>query len=112
MAEPEPHETIDPAFMYTDEKFNLLESDLKQLKTGLLRTQRALAELQIRVTHNESLRHSKIIAKSFPQFVSEATTAFSKIKTTEDPLAISNKFAKKRWEDLEKLGAKPITIEH
>jgi len=103
MAKQEPIENIDPVYKYIDTNFNMLKAEI-------LKTQRTLAKLQVRITHNESLRHA-VIKKSFPQFVAETARAFSQINTSENPLLIGDKFSEKRWEDLEKLGIKSIRVE-
>jgi hypothetical protein len=109
MAKRHPGEAIDPIYEYIDEQLNPVKSDLEQLKPKILEIQQALAELMIRVIHNEYI-DKKEAQKSTHQFISEITTAINKIRTSDDPLPIAYEFMQKRWDDLKKLGIKTITI--
>ena len=108
-------EHVDPAFSYTDANIKKLKKELSKelgnLQDSLLQTQRVLAYLQVRVSHNESLSYSEVYNKSQAQFSSEVTAAFIKIDSSNQPLAIANEFVRKRWSDLEKLGIKSLKIE-
>jgi hypothetical protein len=131
---------IDPAFKYTDAKVKKLKSEtdvkvkklegeltkvaeglLKEskmlektfdvLQGSILQTQRFLATLQIRVVHNESISHEEAYNKAQSRFISEVTSAFLKVKSSEQPLAIAEEFRIKRWEDLKNLGVETVKIE-
>ena len=108
-------ERIDPAFSYKDaniEKLRIkLSKELGNLQDSLLQTQRSLALLQVRVTHNESLSYQEVYLESQAQFSSEVTAAFIKIDSSKQPLVIAEEFAKKRWSDLKELGVKSLKIE-
>jgi septation ring formation regulator EzrA len=84
-----------------------IQDQLSSLHDSLLETQRDLAKLQIRVTHDESIIHEET-QSVLPQFVSELSAALAKVHTSEVPLPIANEFVSKRWEDLKKLGINPI----
>ncbi len=108
-------ERIDPIYKYVDkyidEKLKSIKTDLQQLKDGLLRTQRHLAHLHVRVTHGETV--SQLARRRLPsEFVSELTAARIKIDTpSEDPLSVADEFEEKRWADLEKkFGIKPLKV--
>ena len=92
-----------------DKLIKVHESDFTAQKAIILETQRILANLQIRVIHNESINLPKD-KNTFPQFVSEMTTAFNKVKTSESPLSVAENFRVKRWNDLDKLGIEFIKI--
>lgn len=132
---------IDPAFRYTDAKVKKLKSEtdvkvkklegeltkiaeglLKEskmlekafdvLQSSILQTQRFLAKLQIRVVYNESLSYGEVYSRAYAQFTSDVTSAFVKVESSEQPLAVAEEFRIKRWEDLKKLGVESIRIEH
>ena len=108
-------EHVDPAFSYTDANIKKLKEELSKelgnLQDSILQTQRFLALLQVRVTHNESLSYQEVYRKSQAQFSSEVTAAFIKIDSSNQPLATAQEFTKKRWSDLKKLGVKSINIQ-
>ena len=108
-------EHVDPAFSYTDANIKKLKKELSKelgnLQDSLLETQRSLALLQVRVSHNESLSYTEVYSKSQAQFSSEVTSAFLKIDSSNQPLAIAQEFVRKRWGDLKELGIKSIEIE-
>jgi hypothetical protein len=104
-----------------DRKLEPIKNDLQQLRKDLdevagrqneaiLRTQWFLARLQVRVVHNESLKHVNRKKDIFPQFVAELTAALKNIDTSQDPLSVAQEFLGKRWQDLEDLGVKPLKI--
>lgn len=107
-------EHIDPAFGYTDANVKKLKKELSkelgELRDSLLHTQRFLAELQIRVVHNESVGTGQAYRKSVAQFSSEVTSAFMQVRSSDQPLAIADEFTRKRWSDLEALGIKVLKV--
>jgi hypothetical protein len=134
-------EQIDPAFKYTDAnikklksetdvKVKKLEGELTKVAEGLLKetemlqktfdvlqasnlqTQRVLAKLQIRVIHNESISYEEAYSKAHAQFISEVTSAFIRVESSEQPLVIAEEFRAKRWEDLNELGVEALRIDH
>lgn len=104
MAKHEPIENIDPVYKYIDE-------NVRQLKAEILKTQRVLADLQVRVVHNESFDYSEVKG-SVPKFTAEMKLAFKNISTSENPLIVAEKFEKNRWNDLKQLGIKRINFEY
>ena len=107
-------EHVDPAFNYTDAKVkklkNELSKELRNLQDSMLQTQRFLALLQIRVVHNETALYAEAYNETKAQFASEVTSAFIKIRASKQPLTLAEEFTAKRWNDLEKLGIKPLKI--
>ena len=105
-------ENVDPVYAYVDDNIQKLKgelsSDLINLHEELLKTQRFLAELSARTTHNESISHTEAFHKASSQFVSEITSALLEIRASDKPLSIANNFGSKRWNDLGKLDVKSV----
>jgi len=104
MAKQDPIENIDPIYKYIDE-------NVKQLKAEILKTQRILAELKIRVIHNESIDYREI-KESVPKFMAEVKLAFKNISTAKNPLIVAGEFEQRRWNDLTELGITRITFKY
>jgi len=116
-----------PSYKYIDDKIKLIsdkieivdtrldklikahESDFTAQKRAILETQQFLAQLIIRVMHNETI--TKLTKETLPhEFFAELTAVKIKLSKSTTPLIIANEFVRKREEDLKKLGVEYYQI--
>jgi hypothetical protein len=115
MAKQNPSEPIDPVCKYIDEQVKPIRKQLDESEDSLLETQRLLARFFIHFTADNirqtvGRRGSETLRKFSDQLVIDADYARLQTNTSDKPLVVAHNFAKKNYDEAEKLGIKFINI--